>query len=83
MRSTKLSPESTERFSLNELLSIDSVNLTRLLVFVFEIYIVGLLIILFLSLIGMTLELLVLKYFLVNRSKINSIELLMIGIVLA
>jgi len=39
-----LPPENIERFSLRELLSVVSVSGTRLLVFVFEIYIIGLLI---------------------------------------
>ena len=83
MKSTKLSPENTERFSLIELLSIDSVSGTRLQVFVFYyIYIIGLLIVLFLSHIGTISALLVLKDLLLNRSKSNSIELLMIGIVI-
>jgi hypothetical protein len=43
--STKLFPENTERLSSRELLSIDSVNETRLLVFVLEIYIIKLLIV--------------------------------------
>jgi len=83
VKSTKLSPENTERFSLIELLSIDSVSGTRLQVFVFYyIYIIGLLIVLFLSHIGTISALLVLKDLLLNRSKSNSIELLMIGIVI-
>jgi len=52
--STELSPENTERFSLIELLSIDSASGTRLWVLVSEIYILGLLIVLFPSHIGTT-----------------------------
>ena len=81
--SIKISSENTERFSLRELLSIDFVSGTRLLVFKFEIYITGLLIVLFLSHIGTTSVLLELKNFILNLSKSTSWEILIKGIVLA
>jgi len=51
--STKNFPENTENFSIRELFSINFVSETRLLAFVFEIFIIGQLIILYLSYIGM------------------------------
>jgi len=60
----------------------DSVSGSKLLVFVSEMYIIGLLMVLFLSHINTTLAFLVLKNFLLNRSKIITREQLMIGNVL-
>ena len=59
--------ENIEKFSLKELLAIDSVRGTRLLVFKFEIYIIGLLIVVLL--LSHIAALSVLKDFLLNRSK--------------
>jgi len=74
------SSENTERFSLRELLFAISMSRTRLLIFARKLYIIGLHIVLFLSHIGTLPTLLVLKNFLLNQSKSNSRELLMIGI---
>ena len=79
--STNLSPEAQERSSKVELLTIGSVIGAVLLVNVYWWELTELLTALLLCHIGMT-TLLVMKVFLLNLSKSNSRELLMIGIVL-
>jgi len=81
--STKLFPEPQERSSKVELLTIGFMFGTVLLVNVYWWELTGLLTALFLCHIGRTSALLVMKMFLLNLSKSNSRELLMIGIVLA
>ena len=79
--SIKLSPELQERSSKVELLTIGSVFWILLFVNVYWWELTWLLIALFLCHIGTMLTLLVMKVFLLNISKSNSRELLMIGIV--
>jgi len=83
MISTKLSPEPQERSSKIELFIIGSSLGTMLLVNMYWGESTGLLTSLFLCHVGRTSALLVMEVYLINLSKSNSWEQLMIGIVLA